>query len=112
MDRDATLSPYSDDTVHELIQLVYLAGTRRDGWTTLLRKLCDVMNGANAVISFADRDKGGATVSASVGLSEEALQLYAAKYRLLDPFAQGTAALGPLRPGFIGLAQQLLTDEE
>jgi hypothetical protein len=103
---------YPSSTVHELIQRIYLAATDASRWPAFLETLRENLDAASTVFAFIDKRNGGADVNATAGLSPEVLRLYYDRYAALDPFANGAGAVGPLQPGFIGLAQELISDEE
>ena len=103
---------YTTANVHELIQRIYLASADSSRWSHFLELLREQTDAANAVFSFGDRENGGASVQAVSGITPETLQLYHTRYSAIDPFTRGAAALGPLRPGFIGLAQDLISETD
>lgn len=103
---------YSSDAVHELIRHIYLAGVDASRWPAFLDLFTRTIDSPSGFLSFIDTRHGGASTSIAVGLSNETLRLYRDRYAAMDPFAHGTAALGPLRPGFIGLSQDLISEQE
>ena len=103
---------YAASIVHELIQHIYLAAAEPDRWPKFLELLRRRIDAGNTQFTFTDTKRGGMALEATAGLDPEAVQLYHARFAAIDPFSQGTAALGPLRPGFIGLVQDLISDEE
>lgn len=100
------------DVAHELIQRIYLAGANADLWPEFLEVLCQRIDAGNATLSFIDRETGGISVTATARLDADVIDLYRQRFAGIDPFGNGAAALGPIRPGFIGLAQDLISDEE
>jgi DNA-binding CsgD family transcriptional regulator len=103
---------YPGSTVHDLIQRIYLAATDASRWPAFLETLREQIDATSAVFAFLDKTNGGADVNAVAGLSPDVVRLYHERYAALDPFANGVGAIGPLQPGFIGLAQELISDEE
>lgn len=103
---------YTSDAIHELIRHIYLAGVDASRWPAFLELFTRTIDSPSGFLSFIDTRHGGASTNLSVGLSNETLRLYRERYAAIDPFAHGTAALGPLRPGFIGLSQDLISEQE
>ena len=80
-------------------------------WPEFLEALSRTVDGGSAILSFIDIQRGGAAVNAAWGLTPEVIALYHERYAAIDPHGQGTAALGPLEPGFVGLCQDIVTEE-
>jgi DNA-binding CsgD family transcriptional regulator len=103
---------YTADTIHQLIQKIYLAGVNTERWPEFLAALSDAVDGGSSILSFIDIQRGGAAVNAAWGITPEVIALYHERYAAIDPYGQGTAALGPLEPGFVGLCQDIVTEEQ
>lgn len=106
------LTAYPRAVLDDLIQKAYLSAIDVHRWSEFLQVACNALDGQNATLVLVDRENGGVALSAAHGLDPDAMRLYSEKYAAIDPLANGAAALGPLHPGFIGLCQQLISDEQ
>jgi hypothetical protein len=56
---------YSGDTIHQLIQKIYIAGVDTGRWPEFLESLSRTVDGGSAILSFIDIQRGGAAVNAA-----------------------------------------------
>ena len=97
--------------VQDLIQHIYLAGADASRWPEFLDAIRAHVDAPNAGLSFVDKSDPSTYVSAAVGIAPELIDEYNREYTRIDPFTQAARSLD-VRPGFIGLVQDLISDEE
>jgi len=98
--------------VQDLIQRIYLAAADATRWPAFLATLCTYVNGATATLTFLDKENASASVSTSVGFPPGAWDEYYGRFMTIDPFLKAATERDVVKPGFIGLVQDLIADED
>jgi DNA-binding CsgD family transcriptional regulator/PAS domain-containing protein len=100
---------YSQESVLELVDLVYAAACDSSKWDLFLEALCGMMGGSGGDIIAYDHEKPAVHFQGGIGVMGSEFQREYGSVQTYDPYVCAAKAVGFFRTGAIGLGETVLT---